>query len=99
MHDRAWSERGRRPRGEWGRGKRKYRDCNLFRAAFPLARSSLSITVDEKGKGLHASVERPSCFRIQNLVLKPGNPKLCGLGPMFLRRSKWRYTIVDLIVD
>ena len=41
MRDRArdWSEQGRRPRGEW---------------AVPLARSSLSITVDEKRKELRA---------------------------------------------
>ena len=44
MHDRAWdwSERGRRPRGEWGR-KNIFSFFPIPRAVGPLARSSLSI--------------------------------------------------------
>ena len=47
---REWSERGRWPRREWGREKSL---LPILRAAVPLARSSLSATVDEK-KGLRA---------------------------------------------
>ena len=51
MHDRTrdWSERGTRPRGD---GEEKI-------AAAPLARSSLSITVDEKRKYLRAVYKHP----------------------------------------
>ena len=60
MRDRArdWSEQDRRPRREWGRGKKKEKFfiCLFYffvlppilRTAVPLARSSLSITADEK---------------------------------------------------
>ena len=51
MHDRArdWSERGRQPRGE----------LPILRAAVPLARSSISITVGEKRKRTACSVPTP----------------------------------------
>ena len=57
MRDRArdWSEQGRRPRGEWGDGRDYFSSfLPIPRAALLLARSSLSLTVDEKRKGPRA---------------------------------------------
>ena len=63
MHDlaRDWSDRGRQPCGEWGRGKKSsfLSFLPILRAAVPLARSSLSINVDEKSKGLRAVYIHP----------------------------------------
>ena len=79
MLDRArdWSEQGRRPRGEWGREKKVSYFLPILRAAVPLSRSSLSITMEEGGQRLRAVTRAVTCPVVFRLT-RPHDGKISG---------------------
>ena len=95
MRDRArdWSEQGRRPRGEWGRGKRKERVPLFFRLSSPFY-ARICFSLAPVSQLLWTRKERTACSLAANkprrkraMDLVEYRRRACTLRKMFSRNA------------